>query len=122
MRVLSVPVDLPAATQDTLLLMATTGMPFEVCGVIYNNGSILQYENLCEEPEHGFDAYIDFTSDIDVIWHSHPNGLMWPSRQDMPTMNAAANDGLDYRWLIINPNELALHMYVMRRDATSSAA
>lgn len=120
MRVLAADVGLPVSTLDALRIMVNCDLPFEACGVIYNDGRIRQYDNICDEPEHGFDAYIDFTPDIDVIWHSHPNGLMWPSRQDMPTMNAAASEGLDYRWLIITPDDF--HMYVMRNDRSLSVA
>lgn len=112
MRLVETAVNLPQHTQDLLQLMAACEHPFEACGAVFKDGRVEQYENICDEPEHGFDAYIDFTPDIDMIWHSHPNGLEWPSRQDMPTMNAAAEEGHNFRWGIVTPG--GLKVYVMQ--------
>jgi proteasome lid subunit RPN8/RPN11 len=108
MRLIEVPVDMPRSTVDLLALMANCELPYEACGVVYRDGRVVQYPNQCDEPEHGFDALVPLTDDIDIIWHSHPNGMAWPSRQDMPMINAHPQ----FRWLIVTPD--GSYMYVMR--------
>ena len=99
MRIVSAELDLPKSTQDLLMLMMFCDAPFEACGIIRLSGQVEQYLNIAKNPEHGFDAVVDNrTNDVDVVWHSHLNGLEWPSRDDIPMMESLT--GVP-RWLIV---------------------
>ncbi|QHB37430.1 hypothetical protein SEA_AIKOY__23 [Mycobacterium phage Aikoy] len=114
MRLVEVAPDLPQHTLDLLELMAICDAPFESCGVVLKDGSVCRYENVCDEPEHGFDATLEHDLEaVDIIWHSHPNGLQWPSRQDMPTIEEVTGYGHEIRWGIITPGG-HINVYVMK--------
>lgn len=114
--------DLPEHVADMLRVKAAQAYPREACGVIYKDHRVHEYQNTSPEPEHGFDMEIDITNDVDIIWHSHCNGLEWPSRQDAPRMVELAHQGFDFRWLIVTSSG-GLHMYkVVASDSASAAA
>lgn len=119
MRVVDADVNLPKSTQDLLQLMMFCDAPFEACGVIRTGGQVEQYLNISNNPEHAFDAIVDNkTNDVDVVWHSHLNGLFYPSRDDIPMMEALT--GVP-RWLIVTDIGCFMYKVVGRGEPSQEA-
>lgn len=70
-------------------------MPEEACGLILDDGSVIELENLSDSPENSFrisrEEIVSVLFELDrpvslpdvTLWHSHPNGGVGPSRVDM---------------------------------------
>lgn len=87
---------------DQVLKLAEAEEPNEACGVITPDSKVMQLPNSSPSPHNSFviapedlvNAIQDFVarSECDprsltrehfIIWHSHPSGLVGPSRGDM---------------------------------------
>jgi proteasome lid subunit RPN8/RPN11 len=89
---------------------AAQAAPFEVCGFIMYDGSIIEIRNVAENP------YDNFTMDlrqigrkvdikkIAAMWHTHPGGDIRPSNADLKAIRLC---GWDY--LIVTADEIALY-------------
>jgi proteasome lid subunit RPN8/RPN11 len=82
--------------------LAATAMPEEACGIIYSHGIIVQYPNtFVGDKCHGWNMDVSYSDDIRCIWHSHPNGLQEPSRDDMPLIRGMAEAGFPFHHVIV---------------------
>ena len=93
-----------------LRLRAAEASPFEVCGFIMRDGSIIEIRNVAENP------YDTFTMDlrqigrkVDVeniaaIWHTHPGGDIRPSKADLNAIKLCKWD-----YVIVTTDEIALY-------------
>lgn len=99
---------LPIDTAATLRWFMARGMPYEVCGIVHRNHLVTQYDNTFGgDKRHGFDMEIDLNDpDIVALWHTHPNGLPMPSRDDIPCMKLLAEHGFWFPWVIVTPTTI----------------
>lgn len=95
-------------TARMLKYLAIEGYPLEVCGVLHAHNIVHQYQNtFCGDKALGFDMEVDIhDNDIKAVWHSHPGGLISPSRDDIPCMQHLAEHGFVYPWIIVTPKEV----------------
>ena len=89
---------------------AAQAVPFEVCGFIMRDGSIIEIRNVAENP------YDTFTMDlrqirrrvnlkrIAAIWHTHPGGDIRPSKADLKAIRLC-----EWGYLIATADEVALY-------------
>jgi proteasome lid subunit RPN8/RPN11 len=89
---------------------AADAHPFEVCGFVMRDGSIIEIRNVAENP------YDTFTMDlrqirprVDVrkiaaIWHTHPGGDIRPSGADPEAIRRC-----EWGYLIVTADEVALY-------------
>lgn len=90
--------------RSSLRVLALSGYPYEVCGLIHSHNIIHQYQNTyLGDTMHGFDMEVDIHNDIKAIWHSHPNGPDCVSDDDLRGMEALASQGFSYPWIIVTP-------------------
>ncbi len=68
---------------------AADAHPFEVCGFIMRDGSIIEIRNVAENPYETFTMdsrqikrKVDVTK-IAAMWHTHPGGDVRPSKADL---------------------------------------
>lgn len=120
---LSLVATLSQRDQDSLLDMAITGLPFEVCGLVHTHGIIHQYANLfCGDHRNGFDFEFDpHDPTIKAMWHSHPGGLESPSHDDIPCIKSLLEHGFTFNHIIVTPRRV-LEYKVELVDTTTSAA
>ncbi|QGJ90047.1 tail protein [Mycobacterium phage Indlulamithi] len=86
-------------TREWLMRRAIQAQPFEVCGFILKDGSVVEIPNASHDPERGFvmtrqhlcDRIPD-PSEIQAIWHTHPKGSDRPSKGDIDSMFHGAID------------------------------
>ena len=71
--------------------------PYEACGFILNDGTIVEIRNSYHDPMRGFlMSRTDLTEKVpnpDVvyaIWHTHPKGSLRPSKSDIDSMYQGA--------------------------------
>jgi proteasome lid subunit RPN8/RPN11 len=95
------PCTVPEETQKHLKNMAVLGMPHEVCGLIYHDGTIKQYPNIHHRPIHAFDFDAPLDASIKYMWHSHPGGNERPSGDDIPCVRKLAELGFFFNHLIV---------------------
>lgn len=66
----------------------------ERCGVVLNDGTVVEIENIAEEPAKGFEMDpVQFleqlkTGNVDRTWHTHPDGPPVLSGEDYTTFLA----------------------------------
>lgn len=103
----------PDITKD-LRYLAIAGYPFEVCGTIHEYGVIHNCQNVfCGDKRHGFDMEVDIEDkSIVAIWHSHLNGLVEPSKDDLLGMELMATHGLVFPWVIATPKCVTAWQYL----------
>lgn len=92
-----------------LKYLAIAGYPQEVCGILHPHNIIHQYPNtFCGDHRLGFDMEVDIHDNVAIkaIWHSHPGGLLEPSRDDIPCMETLAIHGYNYPWIIVTPKDV----------------
>jgi proteasome lid subunit RPN8/RPN11 len=93
-----------------LTARATNAHPFEVCGFIMRDGSIIEIRNLAKNPRHYFRMdlrQIGRTVDtraISAIWHTHPNGDVRPSQKDLEAIRLC-----DWGYVIATEHEVVLY-------------
>ena len=84
----------------------------EQAGFILKNGEIVEVENVCHDPENGFDVrprdILRYASEAQATWHTHPNGKANLSENDYETFSNWPE--LDH--YIVAPGEVAC--YVVR--------
>jgi len=87
---------------DQILLVAESEELVETCGVVTPDSQVMRLPNVSSSPANSYEirsedlvnALVDYCRranvelrDIDcqdvIIWHTHPNGLIGPSRRDM---------------------------------------
>jgi proteasome lid subunit RPN8/RPN11 len=72
--------------------------PFEACGFVMDDGSIIEIRNVAPNPAKGFEMdrlqlvekISDKVSSIVAIWHTHPSGKAAPSKRDLESMRCGA--------------------------------
>lgn len=104
MSIVVADLNLSIKSKKDLRILALQGMPEEVCGIICPHNIIVQLPNtFAGDRCHGFDMEVDMgnSGHIKAIWHSHPTGPDFPSKDDIPSMNLLAERGLTYPWLIV---------------------
>lgn len=83
---------------------ALQAAPYEVCGFILKDGSIIEIPNTFHDPHRGFlmsrSHLVDRVPNpevIQAIWHTHPGGSLRPSKADVDSMFCGAIDrGWEY--------------------------
>jgi proteasome lid subunit RPN8/RPN11 len=105
--------NLPDSVKNDLIIMAMTGMPYEVCGLIHPHNIVHQYQNtFCGDRKHGFDMEVDIRNDtIKAVWHSHPTGPSEPSKDDYACMQQLAEHGFNFPWIIVTTNSITEWLY-----------
>jgi proteasome lid subunit RPN8/RPN11 len=95
---------------DWLRLRAAQASPFEVCGFIMRDGSIIEIRNVAENPYDTFAMdlrqirrRVDVTK-IAAIWHTHPGGDIRPSQADMTAIRLC-----EWDYVIVTLDEVALY-------------
>lgn len=92
----------------------------ERCGLILDDGTIIEVPNICNEPEHGFEisptSIFPIEDRIVGTWHTHPDG----------TTNLSDDDYYgflnwpDWKHYIISNDEIACYIVqdgaVMKHD------
>jgi len=81
---------MPEGCARDLIDMAIAGMPSEVCGFVADDWDIIHMTNVSVDPKRGFAMDPDQMLDVLVsqsrnafgIWHSHPSGRGYPSKED----------------------------------------
>lgn len=101
-------------TMKQLMHLALAGLPEEVCGAVYHHDIVVQYVNTyCGDKKHGFDFELNPTPDIKAIWHSHPNGRLLPSDDDLPCMRALVEHGFNFHHIIVTTKEVVEYEAVL---------
>lgn len=102
-------------TRKVLMDIASRSFPYEACGFILFNETIIECQNISRNPTNSFEmsgqdilkklAPHDL-SKIAGIWHSHPGGTTHPSKTDVHAMSIGAiHEYWDY--------------YIVTRDAVT---
>ena len=95
-------------TRKFLQRRAFEASPYEVCGFIMEDGSIVEIRNVATNRIKGFrmdrDEMIQKLSDradfIKGIWHTHPSGTIHPSHTDLNAIRMGAiQRNWDY-WIV----------------------
>lgn len=87
---------------DQVLRLGTAAGPVEACGVLTPDSTVVQLPNVSPKPQDSFwidsgdlvNALLDFcsrsglppsdlTREMFIIWHTHPGGVVGPSRGDL---------------------------------------
>lgn len=95
---------------DWLRLRAARASPFEVCGFIMHDGSIIEIRNVAENPYDTFMMDLrQIGRNVDVekiaaIWHTHPGGDIRPSTADLKAIRLC-----EWDYLIVTADEIALY-------------
>jgi proteasome lid subunit RPN8/RPN11 len=93
-------------TAESLVTLALAGLPYEVCGLIYEHDIVVQYPNIsCGNKKHSFDMEADIC-DAKAMWHSHPTGPDYPSEDDLPCIETLLNLGIDIRHIVVTPKSV----------------
>ena len=107
-------VPLLESVKSELLDIAESHM-FECCGFIDSRWDVWKIPNTHKSPMRNYymdqeDAepvltyiYQDIEETVIAIWHTHPNGAVWPSPRDI---RGWPNLALGWRYLIVTPNEI----------------
>ncbi len=89
---------------------AVEAAPFEVCGFVMSDGSIIEIRNVAKNP------YDTFSMDlrqirrrvnlnrVAAIWHTHPGGDIRPSEADLEAIRLC-----EWGYLIVTADEVALY-------------
>jgi proteasome lid subunit RPN8/RPN11 len=95
---------------DWLRLIAAQASPFEVCGFIMRDGSIIEIRNVAENPYDTFTMDLrQIERNVDVekiaaIWHTHPGGDIRPSKADLTAIRLC-----EWDYVIVTADEVALY-------------
>jgi proteasome lid subunit RPN8/RPN11 len=83
-------------TEETRIWLrrrALQAQPYEACGFILHDGTIVEIRNNFHDPMRGFlmdrDQLIEKIPNPEVvyaIWHTHPKGSLRPSKSDIDSM------------------------------------
>jgi proteasome lid subunit RPN8/RPN11 len=78
------------AQRDWLIKRAKQGAPYEVCGFILGDGSVVEIPNVATDPTKTFamdrEHLVTKVPDpkaVVALWHSHPDGRQAPSDTDL---------------------------------------
>lgn len=102
--------DVALEHHDWLRRRAAQAAPFEVCGFIMYNGSIIEIRNVAENPYDNFTMDLgQISRNIDIakiaaIWHTHPGGDIRPSKADLKAIRLC-----EWDYLIVTADEVALY-------------
>lgn len=100
---------IPARIAKDLRTLALQGMPYEVCGLVYQHNIIVQYPNIsCGDKKHSFDMEAD-VADAKAMWHSHPTGPDMPTKDDMSCIEMLEKMGIHIGHIIVTPS--TVHEY-----------
>ena len=72
-----------------MLTAADDAAPYEACGVVLGDGTVVSIKNLATRPgifimdTEELIAVYDMYGDIYGVWHSHPSGNPLPSEEDI---------------------------------------
>lgn len=82
--------------------------PYEACGFILKDGSVIQIPNVASDPRRSFlmsrDDLIEMVPNPDVIegiWHTHPRGTTTPSAGDMEMLRIC-----QWRYFIVTTTQV----------------
>jgi len=71
---------------DKLLEYLNPDDKHERCGLILNDGQIIEVDNIHGDPEHGFEIpaemLVRHEKKLSGTWHTHPNGTSQYSQMD----------------------------------------
>lgn len=100
------PLTITPKMETDLIGLAQCDHPREACGLIFNDNIIVAYGNTAPDPMHGFDFEAVLNNDVKAVWHSHPNGLIYPSRDDYPMMATIYSAGFNCHFIIVANDEV----------------
>jgi proteasome lid subunit RPN8/RPN11 len=89
---------------------AADAAPLEVCGFVMSDGSIIEINNVHENPCDYFSMDLrQIRRKVDVrkiaaMWHTHPNGDVRPSEADLQAIRLC-----EWGYLIVTADEVALY-------------
>ena len=101
--------------------------PYEACGFIMCDGSIVEIRNVAVNPQRGFHMdYHDMVEKLSGreefiagIWHTHPRGTTTPSHTDLNAIKmGAVQSNWDY-WIVTADG---VHLYEALRFAPQDCA
>lgn len=102
---------LSPSTTATLRYLAAKGNPYEIGGLIFNDQTVVQYDNVHSDPLHHFDMEVDLREDIYAAWHSHPVGPECLSAEDVSCMAELHLSGLSFPWIVVSPLTITRWFY-----------
>lgn len=86
---------------------ALQAQPYEACGFIMNDGTVVEIRNTFHDPMRGFlmcrNDLIEKVPNpelIHAIWHTHPKGSLRPSKTDIDSMFQGAIPA-QWKYLIV---------------------
>jgi proteasome lid subunit RPN8/RPN11 len=96
---------------------AKSAAPYEACGFIMEDGSIIEIKNISLAPLKAFkmctrDATEKLSGTLDFVagvWHTHPKGTIHPSAEDLEGIKrGAVQPNWDY--YIVTANDVHLYL------------
>lgn len=97
-------------SNETLLnlrFLTAKGIPYEVGGLIHDDGQVCQYANTFYGDKcHGFDMEVDIADTIFAVWHSHPTGPEQLSKDDVLAMMELHDHGFTWPWIVVGPTTI----------------
>lgn len=81
---------------DWLRRRAIQAAPYEACGFVFDDDSIVEIRNVATNPHVTFKMDLQQANQaiagktIAAIWHTHPQGLAYPSRLDLEAIRNGA--------------------------------
>lgn len=98
-------------TRKWLERRAIQGAPFEVCGFIMQDGSIIEIPNSAHDPHRMFlmarEHLVDVNPElVQAIWHTHPVGPLTPSKSDVDAMRCGAIQP-HWNYYIVTPDGIS---------------
>lgn len=98
-----------------LMRRAIQASPFEACGFIFDDGSLIEMRNVSLNPYIGFQMSRDDMmnrvgeegySRIGAIWHTHPGGTCYPSKVDQDALFSGAIQK-NWEYLIVTKDSVS---------------
>lgn len=112
-NVVEVVAEISTEMRSVLIYLANCAAPQEICGLITKEGRVLPQRNVADDPLHGFDMEVLIDPKIiEAVYHSHPNGRIDLSDDDMEGITALYEHKIGCRYLIVTPSEV--HEYELR--------
>lgn len=99
---------LSAKMNDWLMRRALTAAPYEACGFILKCGNVIEIPNSAINPAKAFSMSrkhlverVLNPQEIEAIWHTHPSGIIKPSKVDQQYLQEC-----QWRYLIVTSREV----------------
>lgn len=76
---------------DRIVAIGRACNPREACGIVLLSGEVIIVPNKAKDPIDGYELHFEDVKEWTeqllsweaVVWHTHPSGLVGPSRRDM---------------------------------------